>query len=298
MSFCSPLKRVDLDLVSNIIFDCDGVIWKNGILIPGVHNTLKILASKGKKLIFLTNNSTLSRRDLFLKFLSLDLQILPSSIFNSGYMLARHLRNIYQNIISPSVYVIGASGLVDELKLFGFNVLGSTEDDEMVIDKVNLTSLTWDNDNISAVIVGNDVKINYYKISRAIYYLLKDKNCLFFCTNRDPIFPTYVENLSLPAAGVMVSAIECGSGRKASEPLGKPNHLIYDILTEELSLEGKSMMVGDSLDTDILFGRKAGIYTLLVETGIHKSRDAEILPESVMPHFISNDVNILSSLLE
>lgn len=300
MEKCSLLNRDILDSISNIIFDCDGVIWKNGTLIPGVRNTLNILRKVGKRLIFLTNNSTQSRNDLFLKFSSLDLLTEPSSIFNSGYIMALHLKNLFlESTTLPSLYVIGGRGLVEELEKFEFKVLGAEEDSSKIINKDDLAHIKeWDNHSVSAVIVGNDWDISYYKIARAVHYLRKDKECLFFCTNRDPIFPSSLKGFSLPAAGVMVSAIECGSGRKAKEPLGKPNHLIFDLLSKDLSLEGGSMMVGDNLETDILFGRRVGMKTLLVETGVHSLKDAKEVSESEMPHYVSSDVNVFSDLLE
>jgi hypothetical protein len=50
-----------------------GVIWKGDSIIPGVPETLDMLKSMGKRLIFVTNNSTKSRAGYLKKFHSLGL---------------------------------------------------------------------------------------------------------------------------------------------------------------------------------------------------------------------------------
>ena len=60
-----------LDSVDVFIFDCDGVIWKGDSLIPGVPEVLEKLRAAGKKIFFVTNNSTKSRKGYKAKFDSL-----------------------------------------------------------------------------------------------------------------------------------------------------------------------------------------------------------------------------------
>jgi phosphoglycolate phosphatase len=56
-------------------FPCAGVIWKGDKLINGVPETLDMLRSMGKKLVFVTNNSTKSRKQYGKKFESLGLDV-------------------------------------------------------------------------------------------------------------------------------------------------------------------------------------------------------------------------------
>ena len=51
-------KKSFVDSVETFIFDCDGVIWKGDSLIEGVPETIAMLRAMGKRLIFVTNNST------------------------------------------------------------------------------------------------------------------------------------------------------------------------------------------------------------------------------------------------
>ena len=40
------------------VFDCDGVIWRGGTMIEGADAVLAKLREDGKKVVFVTNNST------------------------------------------------------------------------------------------------------------------------------------------------------------------------------------------------------------------------------------------------
>lgn len=52
-----------------------GVIWRGDSVIDGVPETLDMLRAAGKKLVFVTNNSTKSRKGYLGKFTSLGLNI-------------------------------------------------------------------------------------------------------------------------------------------------------------------------------------------------------------------------------
>lgn len=70
-----------LQATNTFIFDCDGVIWKGDCLIEGIEETLDMLRSMGKRLVFVTNNSTKSRKSYAKKFESLGLSVTPVSVY-------------------------------------------------------------------------------------------------------------------------------------------------------------------------------------------------------------------------
>lgn len=51
-----------LDHFDTFIFDCDGVVWLDYNVLPGVQRTIRILQRAGKRVVFCTNNSTQSRQ--------------------------------------------------------------------------------------------------------------------------------------------------------------------------------------------------------------------------------------------
>lgn len=65
--------RALLDSIDCFLFDCDGVIWLGDTLVPYVAETLQLLRSLGKKILFVSNNSTKSRLQYKHKFDRLNL---------------------------------------------------------------------------------------------------------------------------------------------------------------------------------------------------------------------------------
>ena len=63
-----------IDNLDTFIFDCDGVLWRGSELIPGISETLSRLRQLGKRIVFVTNNSTKSRREYLKKFRTLGLE--------------------------------------------------------------------------------------------------------------------------------------------------------------------------------------------------------------------------------
>lgn len=262
---CSESARSLIDSVDAFLFDCDGVIWKGDELVQGVPRTLRRLREMGKKLVFVTNNSTKSRKQYVKKFLELGVDVTESEIFSSSFAAAMFLKlNNYP--CDRKVYVIGEEGILEELEEAGFTCLGGPEDGKKNI--VLKSNFCFDHDNsVGAVVVGLDQYINYYKLQYATLCIRENPGCLFIATNRDAV--GHLTDLQeWPGAGCMVGAI-CGSTQKEPIVVGKPSTFMMDFLIERFQISTSRMcMVGDRLDTDILFGQNAGCKTLLVLSGV------------------------------
>nr|GMC51459.1 phosphoglycolate phosphatase 2 [Ipomoea batatas] len=112
-----------LDSVNAFLFDCDGVIWKGDKLIDGIPEALDMLHRRGKKLVFVTNNSTKSRKQYAKKFQSLGIPVSEDEIFSSSFAAAMYLK-VRNFPTDKKVYVIGEEGILEELELAGFTGLG------------------------------------------------------------------------------------------------------------------------------------------------------------------------------
>ncbi|KAH1146775.1 hypothetical protein GYH30_042121 [Glycine max] len=150
----SPLNCRDLfDSLEAFLFDCDGVIWKGDELIDGVPQTLEMLRAKGKKLVFVTNNSLKSRSQYAEKFRSLGISVSQDEIFSSSFAAAMYLK----------VYVIGGEGILEELRLAGIAAFGGPGDANKTINLKQNCFVEYDK-SVGAVVVGIDPNINYYKL--------------------------------------------------------------------------------------------------------------------------------------
>lgn len=74
----------------------------------------------------------------------------------------------------------------------------------------------------------------------------------------------------LPAPGALAQAYESLGGQVAY--IGKPHRAIFEAALQALGKPApeRVLMVGDSLDHDILGGRGAGVLTLLITSGVHR----------------------------
>ncbi|GFS45880.1 2-phosphoglycolate phosphatase 2 [Actinidia rufa] len=271
----SPQNATDLfHSVDAFLFDCDGVIWKGDKLIDGVPHTLELLRSKGKKLIFVTNNSTKSRRQYAKKFHSLGIAVTEEEIFLSSFAAAMFLK-VNEFPPEKKVYVIGEEGILDELELAGFIGLGGP---------------------VGAVVVGLDQYINYYKLQYATLCIRENPGCLFVATNRDAV--GHMTDLQeWPGAGCMVAAV-CGSTQKEPIVVGKPSTFMMDFLLKKYQISTSRMcMVGDRLDTDILFGKNAGCRTLLVLSGVTTQSTLQDPTNDILPEYYTSKISDLLNLL-
>jgi 4-nitrophenyl phosphatase len=95
--------------------------------------------------------------------------------------------------------------------------------------------------------------------------LTKNPGCHFILTNTDATFPSGGE--FYPGSGAM-SAPLVYSTKMTPTVIGKPNsHMMDAILASKDFDRSRTIMVGDNLETDILFGQNSGIETLLTMTG-------------------------------
>lgn len=146
--------------MNTFVFDCDGVIWRGEAAIDGVPETLDLLRARGKRLIFLTNNSTKSREGYRAKFESLGIGVEAEEIFASSFAVAAYLRS--QSFPPDAkVYVVGHAGIQDELDLVGIQHIGGPADASKTVDMGPGGKLQID-PSVRAVVVGLDTNISEY----------------------------------------------------------------------------------------------------------------------------------------
>ena len=258
-------------------------------LIPGIPETLDKLKALGKKMYFVTNNSTKSRAGYKKKFDGLGLDIPAEAIFSSSFAAAAYLELTKFKESGKKVYVIGEVGIGEELDLIDVPWFGGPGDKGKEPDMGPGGRLEVDED-VGAVIVGFDRNINYYKIQYAQLCINENEGCEFIATNCDAV--THLTDAQEWAGnGSMVGAIKGCTGQEPTV-VGKPSPLMVDYLEEKLSLDkSRICMVGDRLDTDVLFGTDNGLRTLLVLSGV-TTEEKLLSPENtITPDYYADSIN-------
>lgn len=258
------------DGIDTFLLDCDGVIWRASDAVPGAAESIEYLRSKGKHVRFVSNNSTKTRGDYVAKLKEmLGIDTAEEEVVSSGYTAAQYC---VRHGITKKVYCMGMPGLVKELTAAGLEVLGPGDHTKAFsFGKMAPGDL---DPEVQAVVAGFDGHASFYKIAMAASYLRYGKGVKFVATNRDATFPD--THMLVPGGGVVVGAIETGSGRAPDAVVGKPSQDMLEILASAGGLvRDRTCMVGDRLDTDIVFGARGGLQSrLLVLTGINSEADA------------------------
>ena len=219
-----------LDSTKMFIFDCDGVIWRGDEVIEGVPETLDMLREMGKQLVFVTNNSTKSRAGYLKKFTGLGLNVKAEEIFSSSFAAAAYLSF---NDFKGTAYVIGEIGIEEELDMAGIKHIGGPSDAGKIIDLSPGQKMEHDPD-VSAVIVGFDRNVNYYKIQYATLCIRENEGCEFIATNTDAV--THLTSAQEWAGnGSMVGAIK-GSTQREPTVVGKPAPFMLDYMTDKFGV--------------------------------------------------------------
>ena len=155
-------------------------------LIDGIPETLEKLRAAGKKMFFVTNNSTKSRAGYKKKFDSLGLDSVPAEeIFSSSFAAAAYLEQTNFKETGKKVYVIGEIGICEELDLIQVPYIGGPEDSGKTPDMGPGGKLEID-EEIGAVVVGFDRNINYWKIQTA-QLAINEHGAEFIATNLDAV---------------------------------------------------------------------------------------------------------------
>ena len=277
---CKDIELMDkctrdtfLSSFDTVLTDCDGVLWVGGEAIKGSPEAITSLRKLGKRVIFVTNNG-MSRKDLLTRCHNLGFGGNTEDMITSSYLCAHYLK---ARNFSKRVYVFGGKGITEELDAAGIENVGLGPDP--MPDQWNLRTaediVNAMETNIGCVIVGFHYDLSYMKLLKAVTYL-QNPEVLFIGTNSDPMAVLHFQNKScvMPATGSLIAAAQTASGR---EPiiLGKPNRFMFDAVKRvcpNIQPE-RTLMIGDRADTDIVFGKTAGLITLMVGTGTNTLSD-------------------------
>jgi NagD protein len=119
------------------------------------------------------------------------------------------------------------------------------------------------------VVVGEGRTFTMEVVETAVRMI--DKGAKLVATNLDPNCPT--AHGPRPGCGAIVAMLETATGIKAFS-VGKPSPVMMRAARKQLGLETEqTVMVGDTMETDILGGVQMGYRTVLVLSGGTRRED-------------------------
>jgi 4-nitrophenyl phosphatase len=250
------------------LLDMDGTFYLGNQLLPGALEFIDLLEKRGVDYLFLTNNSSRTRKEYADKIRSMGLEVSESKIFTSGEATA-----LYLSAKKPGakLFVVGTPALEREFEEHGFQL--TTEEPDFAV-------------------LGFDTTLTYDKLWK--FCDLVVAGVPYIATHPDVNCPT--ETGFMPDIGAMMALIAASTGKHADLIIGKPNEPIIQAVVRKLDIPIEALcMVGDRLYTDIALG-KTGVSTVLVLSGETQPED---LPGSpFQPDVVVQDLAELALILQ
>jgi len=232
----------------------DGTIYLNKTVFETTAPFLALLKQLNIGHTFLTNNPSKSTAEYLAHLNSMGIQATADQLYTSTQATIDFLKGNFPAV--RRLFVLGTSGLCDELKKAGF---------ELMPDEPNAQP--------DAVLVGFDKTLTYNRLCRAAWWI--KQGLPFFATNPDLVCPTD-EPTVLIDCGSITAALEKATGRAPQAVLGKPDPAMLRGILQRHSLAPQNLaMVGDRLYTDMEMARRAGAVSVLVLTGEATAAEAE-----------------------
>src|SRR5207237_2206946 len=202
-----------------------------------------------------------TREDYARKLGGLGIPSGADDVINSSLVLARHLATLDPG---APLFVIGEPPLIAELRAHGFEVRRDHR-------------VRW-------VVIAFDRTFDYAKLDTALQ-AVRRSDARLIATNPDRTCPT--ADGEIPDCAGMIAAVEAVTGRTVETIVGKPSPIILEVALQTLGVAaGDCVIVGDRIETDIVMGKRRGLTTVLVLTGITRPDDpriAELHPDLVLP---------------
>lgn len=233
-------KEELLQQIDVVLLDLDGTVYLDETPIGNAVQTLNALRERGKRLVFLTNNSSKTEAEYRNKLVRIGLWGAGDLVYTSGMATISYLNKHYAG---KRVYLVGTDALKEEFAAAG---------------------IALDERDPDLCVLAYDVELTFAKIRTLDAFLRAGKP--FIATHPDDVCPT--KDVPMPDVGSFLAMFERSSGRRPDLIIGKP----FTPMGEELealtgSKRERMCMIGDRMHTDIRFAVNNGMKSVLVLSG-------------------------------
>lgn len=233
-----------------VVFDLDGVIYLIDRPIPGAVEAVGRLHADGKAVAYATNNASRRSSEVAELLTGMGLPARPEEVLTSAAAAAELLRDRLP--AGTPVLVVGAEALRAEIRAAGLDPVSRADESP------------------AAVVQGYGPQVGWVDLAEASVAIRA--GATWIATNTDRTLPS--GRGPLPGNGSLVAALRTALDREPDVVVGKPEPALFATAARRAG-EGRALVVGDRLDTDIEGARRAGLDSLLVLTGV--SDVAELL---------------------
>ncbi len=241
------------------VLDLDGTVYRGEEPIPGAVGAIERLRAAGIDPLFFSNNPTKSREAYAERLSGYGLDVEPEAVLSAGTVTTRYLAAEHAD---DTVFLIGDDGLRAQFEA----------------EAVDLTTDPTEAD----VLVASWTQGFGYDDMVAGYEALRS-GATFYGTDPDRLIPA-AEGMA-PGSGAIVNAVggplECDPEKTLGKPSAEARRAALDALGCPAE---RCFVVGDRLNTDVELGERAGMTTVLVQTGV--ATDDDVATSDVQPDYV------------
>lgn len=247
------------------LIDMDGVIYSGDTMIKGADVFIETLQKENIPFLFMTNNSQRTPLDTVNKVAKMGIKIKEENVYTSAMATAWFL-----SFMKPkgTAYVLGEGGLITSLMHQGYTIAST---------------------NADFVVVGEGRNFTLEMVNHAVDMILSGSKLIATNLDPSPKRPGW-NNLGIKA---VVKMIEEATGKKAFS-VGKPSPVMMRSARKYLGLEAsETIIIGDTMDTDILGGVQLGYTTILTLSGVSNEKmldDYAFKPDLVVSSVAELDI--------
>lgn len=265
-----------------VFFDAYGVLKNHRGIIDGIEQTFTFLRQHGIDFYIVTNDASRSPLRLAAAYIEAGLQdITEEKIISSGMLAREYLHN---KVKTGVVAYVGTSVSAHYVETAGLTTISIQELDPEHADDVR------------ALVFLDDEGFDWDPGLNHAINLLRARNIPVIVANTDITYPVSRNDVSV-AVGALADMVERVVGKRFIR-FGKPDAQMFNFALEhirqnDLSLtKNEILMVGDTLETDIMGGNHFGIDTALVLSGNTPRRDAQLMMDAtgILPDYVCESI--------
>jgi HAD superfamily hydrolase (TIGR01450 family) len=225
------------------ILDLDGCVWIGDEPTPRAVEAIASLRDAGKDVVYATNDPRSTTEDYVARLWRIGIRASVRDVVTVGGAL-QHL--LAETRSGRTAFVVGTEALHKHVTDAGLRVLNGTD----------LAS------RAEVVVVGGTEDLVYDDLRYASLAVRRGAD--FLATARDPTYPQ--PDGLWPGTGAILAAVEVASGRKA-HTVGKPEPQLMLTALDRFGGDGRTLVVGDRIDTDLAAAAAAELDAALVLSG-------------------------------
>ncbi len=230
------------------IIDLEGVLVIGQRVIQGAIEFINKLNRLKKQYVIVSNLSTATVDEIHTRLKNIGFSIDKKSILTSSLMASEYIKKKDKQ---ASVFVFEKGPLFQELESNGLNI-------STVVSKRN-----------KFVVLGYHKEIKSKDIDKIVTQLSYGSE--FIATSK--VMTKLSDKGEIPGPGHSVKLVERLSGINATV-VGKPSKIIFEEALTRLDSNLETLVIGDSIDEDILGAKISNLDSALIYTGIKKTKEA------------------------